>query len=440
MATSKNIQKLYRNEMGADVEFVFPCQPGGERTSVPAHKAILAATSPVFERMFYGDLKEGATVEIVDATFEAFCEFLQFFYKDKIDLTEENIVEVFRMVDKYDPQDCHQVCDIFLRDTVTTDLVCLYYEVALAFDYSIGLIKHFEKMISEDAYKIFQTDSFRKCSQIVLRKILEMDHLVCSEIEVLRAAKNWAKETCEINNLEASSANMKSKLGDCFALIRFPIMTADQLTRCCEIYPNFLENNEFSDVLQYILNKREMTTAKHFSTVLRGSTDIDAFLYNRNEGIRFIFEYAPNIDDRESIFSIRIGEGFGILLTYYEIAVVADVPRELCCIYVNGNKHEIHKLRDPIEITPISDAKYNFYCVHLKKPVLIEPNKQYKLKMMLDMPVLDHITALDVKNSKIGGVNFSIIGERNRFVTRMHFERENKNNNGFLTNFFSKWL
>lgn len=104
-----------------------------------------------------------------------------------------------------------------------------------------------------------------------------MDHLVCPEINILKAVKSWATETCESKYFEASPENMKSELGDCVALIRFLVMTADQLTRCCEIYPQFLENSDFADVSQYIMHKRKLIVAKRFSTVPRGSTIIDAF-------------------------------------------------------------------------------------------------------------------------------------------------------------------
>lgn len=125
-------------------------------------------------------------------------------------------------------------------------------------------------------------------------------------------------------------------------------------------------------------------------------------------------------------------------LTYYEFTVNADIPFKLCCTYVNGNRHEIHKLNDPIQITPKTDSPYKIYCVHLKNPVLIVPNKQCSLKIMLELRV-NHTNKLkDVNNKKIAGVPFTITGNKNFFVTKMHFERETKDKNGFFTNFFNK--
>lgn len=50
----------------ADVQFIFNFD---EKTmKLPAHKDVLVASSPVFNAMFNGELKEKGNVEIVDAT------------------------------------------------------------------------------------------------------------------------------------------------------------------------------------------------------------------------------------------------------------------------------------------------------------------------------------------------------------------------------------
>lgn len=76
-----NLHKLFKNEMGADVHFVLKTETMHSELMVPAHKAIFAIASPIFNRMFFGDMKVGdATVfKITDVPQEAFCEFLQFF-------------------------------------------------------------------------------------------------------------------------------------------------------------------------------------------------------------------------------------------------------------------------------------------------------------------------------------------------------------------------
>lgn len=86
---------LYLNEELADVNFLFKNE--GKAVKVPANKAILAALSPVFRAMFFGQLQEKGDVDIVDATSDGFKEFLQLFYINNFanwltaNLTPENV-------------------------------------------------------------------------------------------------------------------------------------------------------------------------------------------------------------------------------------------------------------------------------------------------------------------------------------------------------------
>lgn len=104
---NKNVSScsLWCSEEHADAHFLFRCcddddndtattsskcvdvQTNGTETEtddptvkkIAVHKLILAAGSPVFHQMFYGQLKETKPVEIVDVSVDGFTEFLQFF-------------------------------------------------------------------------------------------------------------------------------------------------------------------------------------------------------------------------------------------------------------------------------------------------------------------------------------------------------------------------
>lgn len=67
-------EKFYLDSNTADLSFIFGAETN-HFESVPAHRIILSISSPVFETMFYGSLKEKAKIPIIDATAEAFKEF-----------------------------------------------------------------------------------------------------------------------------------------------------------------------------------------------------------------------------------------------------------------------------------------------------------------------------------------------------------------------------
>lgn len=54
----------------------------------------MAIDSDVFKAMFYGNLKEGDDIRVIEVSDAAFREFLQFFYLSELDLTDENIAAV----------------------------------------------------------------------------------------------------------------------------------------------------------------------------------------------------------------------------------------------------------------------------------------------------------------------------------------------------------
>ncbi|KAF8658675.1 hypothetical protein HU200_059149 [Digitaria exilis] len=72
--------ELLRSQEGADITFVV----AGE--SIPAHRSVLAARSPVFMAGFFGDMGEKAStrIEIHDMEVEAFRAMLHFLYTDTV--------------------------------------------------------------------------------------------------------------------------------------------------------------------------------------------------------------------------------------------------------------------------------------------------------------------------------------------------------------------
>jgi len=146
--TNRNLKKLFRNAETADVIFRFPGEDGAK--SLSAHKCLLAIASPVFQKMFYGPLKENSDVQIVDSSSDAFCEFLQFFYLDEVVFSTGNIADVMKMADKYDVAGCMNLCSMFLEWSLTADTACWCYELALLFEQP-----HLIRMCEERIFLIY---------------------------------------------------------------------------------------------------------------------------------------------------------------------------------------------------------------------------------------------------------------------------------------------
>lgn len=188
---NSNLYKLYKNSNITDVHFIFT----DEQKNIAANKCLLAVASPVFERMFYGNLKERGDITIVDATHDAFLEFLQFFYCDKFELSTEHICEVLTLADKYDVAGLINLCVQFLEYYLSDQTVCWVYDLALMFNLS-HLINLCKEKICSETVSVFASQSFLTCGVNILSRILEIDQLSCDEIFVFHRVMEWATEAC----------------------------------------------------------------------------------------------------------------------------------------------------------------------------------------------------------------------------------------------------
>lgn len=151
-------QKCYNAliDRSSDVQFVF--ETGTDVVRVPATKSILSALSPVFNAMFNGELKEKGDVKIVDATVDAFQEFLHLLnqsfmcYGNRVKLTMKNIAEVLKLVDKYDVADCMPLCTNFLMKN--TQIGDILWTLNLAIHYNLDDLKAFCEHKIQHNYKI----------------------------------------------------------------------------------------------------------------------------------------------------------------------------------------------------------------------------------------------------------------------------------------------
>lgn len=245
-AATKVTEKLYLNSELADVDFIFSVD--GEIEKVSANRAILAAASPVFHSMFYGLWKENGAIKIVDASADAFKEFLQFFYLTKVTLTMENIETVARLADKYDVLHFLNACAQLLEIKLTKESMCYAYQMALHLKDNT-LINFCEKEISMSPREVFASDAFLRCDLTTLEHILDLG-LVCNEADIFDACLKWAKYQCEYYGLdETRTENVKQQLGDCLKSIRFGMMKIEEFTKYYALHRGLFSPNEFEDIV-----------------------------------------------------------------------------------------------------------------------------------------------------------------------------------------------
>lgn len=251
------LKNLHLDVETADVNFVFDTADGATTTTkkkLPAHKNILAGGSMVFRSMFYGPLKEtkGKDIAIKDFSCEGFCEFISLFYLSDATLTKENIFEVMRAIDKYDVRQCMPRCEKFLEHIINEDIVCDVLKIAMTLNLSPLVTELVEIVIGENTVRVFRSKGFQSCDRAVLTKILQMNKLNCdNELDVFRAAMNWAENGCRQKGIPVTDMNKRTELGECFQLIRFSTMSAEEFLEINEMYPELFRNEGVMEMLQH---------------------------------------------------------------------------------------------------------------------------------------------------------------------------------------------
>ena len=100
----------------SDVHFIV------QNLKIAAHKAVLAARSPVFAAMFQNEMQENSSNEVVvtDMEPDALKQMLQFIYTGRCQIgawTED----LFFAADKYDIKDLKEICEDELRMKLCVD-------------------------------------------------------------------------------------------------------------------------------------------------------------------------------------------------------------------------------------------------------------------------------------------------------------------------------
>lgn len=254
-------KRMFLNEDFADFHFLFE----EEGTRIPGHKAILAAGSDVFATMLNGSWAEENETKIDDVSGDAFKEFLQFFYKSEVKISTKNVFEVVYLADKYNVRTCIELLEPNIMQRTTTTNLCTFLDLALRFNLNI-LKSHCLTTICSNTTKLLKTKAFLNCSKDVLRTVLTVDRIDCSESDLFNACINWAKHKCEMNGKNPShDTDIRDELGDCLYLIRFGAMEPLEISKCISRNKELFTGPELCDIwLSIGSNKSQVEMFKKY--------------------------------------------------------------------------------------------------------------------------------------------------------------------------------
>ncbi|XP_078372873.1 BTB/POZ domain-containing protein 6-like [Oculina patagonica] len=253
---SERCKFMFNNEFLSDVKFAV--RQGGSESmkKIPAHKFLLAISSPVFFAMFYGELAETRdSIDISDCEYESLLELFRFMYSDDVNLNPDNVMQVLYLAKKYMLPSLADKCTEYLGKNLDASNVFHVFPDAQKYEEK-DLMDRCWEVIDEQADEAVTSDGFVTIEKSVLEELVERDSLTVKEVKLFKAVDCWATKECEKQGLAAEGSVKRRILGERIVkAIRFPVM----------------EEKEFADVVLDcdILTKKEtFALMKYFNSVL----------------------------------------------------------------------------------------------------------------------------------------------------------------------------
>lgn len=242
-------EQLQLNRQWSDVNFILNTDDNGVER-IPAHKLVLANGSDVFTAMLFGELKETGDIKVIDASADAFKEFLQFFYSSRVCLTADNVAEVMNLGHKYNVSKCVDICVEFLKDTITVENVCTGLDLAILYDRK-DLQMFYEAFFVMHAKTIFQTKPFLYCDKALLTHILEMDAWPGSTTMIFNACMAWIKARAQQDVI--TKELIHEHLDDLFYKIEFGKMTMAEFAGIVHANGSIFTADEYQEIIETIM-------------------------------------------------------------------------------------------------------------------------------------------------------------------------------------------
>ena len=244
---------IFNNELLSDVKFVVPVSEAESETrkTIPAHKLVLAISSPVFYAMFYGQLAEAKDcVELPDCEYNSLLEFLRYLYSDEANLTGSNVMQVLYLAKKYMVPSLAEKCSEFLRKNLSTANVFSILPHAQKFD-DKDLEGRCWEEIEEHTEEAVTSEEFVTLGRSLIESVVKRERLTIKEVELFKAVDRWATKESERQGITTDGESKRRIIGeDIVKAIRFPLMSQKEFVSVV-FDSRILNFGEISELMKY---------------------------------------------------------------------------------------------------------------------------------------------------------------------------------------------
>ena len=253
---SERTKFIFNSELLSDVEFLVPVslnesESQKSQKSIPAHKFVLAISSPVFYAMFYGEMAETAgTVQLPDCDYESLLELFRYLYSDDVKLSGSNVMQVIYLAKKYMVPSLADKCAEYLRKQLEASNVFSILPQAQKFE-DKDLENRCWVVIEKHTQKALMSDEFLTLERSVVESVVKRDVLKVKEVDLFKAVDRWATKELERKGKTPSRKIKRKILGEeIVKAIRFSLISQKEFASVvldCDI----LTKTEICDMIKY---------------------------------------------------------------------------------------------------------------------------------------------------------------------------------------------
>ena len=201
--------------LNVNLKFVVPAS-GGESESknvIPAHKFVLAISSPVFYAMFYGQMAETKdSIELPDCEYKSLLEMFRYLYSDVVNLSGSNVMQVLYLANKYMVPSLAVKCTKYLRRNLKASNVFCILPHAQKFE-DKDLKDRCWEVIEEQTEEALKSDEFVTVERSLVEIVVKREGLNLKEVELFKAVDRWATEQSKRQGINSDGDSKRRILG-----------------------------------------------------------------------------------------------------------------------------------------------------------------------------------------------------------------------------------
>ncbi|KAJ6239938.1 btb (poz) domain-containing 2a-related [Anaeramoeba flamelloides] len=222
----KDLSQCLNKSKCADLRFVV----GKDKDIFYAHKLLVSISCPYWRKVFYfkdwQSMRRSKFIDVLVPEIESnlFCQFLEFVYLRKANITHENIFGLQELSVKYEMPELDEYCSKSVYSCLSFHNCLNFYEKTK----QLGLVKWSEtilKYIEKNSASIINNQNcLVSLKKETVHEILSLQKLYVPEIVLFRSLINWAKNNQQTNSKHSQEFTLKRILRGFLQHIRLDLL------------------------------------------------------------------------------------------------------------------------------------------------------------------------------------------------------------------------